>query len=109
VRVVPVSWFAPENFVVNSWRLRPSILTESSIRWQTCPICWAPESETTPGNGILNLFYRSPIRVARSTVMIQIAALRSPCQKQPTDLRRSSRDLGGGALALCRFLREVAQ
>jgi hypothetical protein len=64
VRVVPVSWFAPENFVVNSWRLRLSILTESSIRWQTCPICWAPESETTPENGILNLFYRSPIRVA---------------------------------------------
>src|SRR5580698_10266228 len=35
-------------------------------------------------------------RVARSTVMIQIAALRSRLEKQPTDLRRSSRDLGDG-------------
>ena len=39
-------------------------------------------------------------RVARSTVMIQIAALRSRLEKQPTDLRRSSRDLGDGALEL---------
>ena len=37
-------------------------------------------------------------RVARSAVMIQIAALRSRLEKQPTDLRRSPRDLGGGAL-----------
>src|SRR3984957_17685729 len=37
--------------------------------------------------------------VARSTVMIQIAALRSRLEKQPTDLRRSSRDLGDGTLA----------
>ena len=36
--------------------------------------------------------------VARSTVMIQIAALRSCLEKQPTDLRRSSRDLGDGTL-----------
>ena len=38
-------------------------------------------------------------RVARSTVMIQIAALRSRLEKQPTDLRRNPRDLGDGALA----------
>src|ERR1700694_5503182 len=38
-------------------------------------------------------------RVARSTVMIQIAAFRSRLEKQPTDLRRSPRDLGDGALA----------
>jgi hypothetical protein len=31
--------------------------------------------------------------------MIQIAALRSRLEKQPTDLRRSPRDLGDGALA----------
>ena len=37
-------------------------------------------------------------RVARSAVMIQIAALRSRLEKQPTDLRRSPRDLGDGAL-----------
>jgi hypothetical protein len=37
-------------------------------------------------------------RVARSTVMIQVAALRSRLEKQPTDLRRNSRDLGDGAL-----------
>src|SRR6266403_3247836 len=37
-------------------------------------------------------------RVAHSTVMIQIAALRSRLEKQPTDLRRSPRDLGDGAL-----------
>src|ERR1700720_795893 len=37
-------------------------------------------------------------RVARSTVMMQIAALRSRLEKQPTDLRRSPRDLGDGAL-----------
>jgi len=36
-------------------------------------------------------------RVARSTA-IQIAALRSRLEKQPTDLRRSPRDLGNGAL-----------
>src|SRR5271166_567589 len=36
-------------------------------------------------------------RVARSTVMIQIAALRSRLEKQPTDLRRNPRDLGDGA------------
>ena len=30
--------------------------------------------------------------------MIQIAALRSRLEKQPTDLRRSPRDLGDGAL-----------
>jgi len=39
-------------------------------------------------------------RVARSTVMIQIAALRSRLEKQPTDLRRNSRDLGDGTLEL---------
>ena len=39
-------------------------------------------------------------RVARSTVMIQIAALRSHLEKQPTDLQRNSRDLGDGTLAL---------
>src|SRR5271165_2453651 len=38
-------------------------------------------------------------RVARSTVMTQIAALRSRLEKQPTDLRRNPRDLGDGALA----------
>jgi len=32
-------------------------------------------------------------RVARSTAMVQIAALRSRLEKQPTDLRRSPRDL----------------
>jgi hypothetical protein len=32
------------------------------------------------------------MKAARSTVMIQIAALRSRLEKQPTDLRRSSRD-----------------
>jgi hypothetical protein len=31
--------------------------------------------------------------------MMQIAALRSRLEKQPTDLRRSPRDLGDGALA----------
>jgi hypothetical protein len=36
--------------------------------------------------------------VARSTGMIQITALRSRLEKQPTDLRRSSRDLGDGTL-----------
>ena len=39
-------------------------------------------------------------RVARSTRMTQIWALRSRLEKQPTDLRRSSRDLGDGTLAL---------
>src|ERR1700688_143156 len=43
-------------------------------------------------------------RVARSTVMIQIAALyrqsgSDRLEKQPTDLRRNPRDLGNGALA----------
>src|SRR5258708_34178987 len=37
-------------------------------------------------------------RVARSTVSIQIWALRSRLEKQPTDLRRNQRDLGDGAL-----------
>jgi hypothetical protein len=37
-------------------------------------------------------------RVARSTVMIQIAALRSRLEKQLTDPRRNPRDLGDGAL-----------
>ena len=37
-------------------------------------------------------------RVARSTRMTQIWALRSRLEKQPTDLRRNSRDLGDGAL-----------
>ena len=49
-------------------------------------------------------------RVARSTVMIQIAALRSRLEKQATDLRRISRDLGDGALvALCAFLMLTVQ
>src|SRR5208283_4465392 len=44
-------------------------------------------------------------RVARSTVMIQIAALyrqsgSDRLEKQPTDLRRNPRDLGDGALML---------
>src|SRR6476659_9065142 len=38
-------------------------------------------------------------RVARSTRMTQIWALRSRLEKQPTDLRRDSRDLGDGTLA----------
>ena len=38
-------------------------------------------------------------RVARSTGMIQIQALRSRLEKQPTDLRRNPRDLGDGTLA----------
>src|SRR6478735_6736774 len=37
-------------------------------------------------------------RVARSTRMTQIWALRSRLEKQPTDLRRDSRDLGDGTL-----------
>jgi hypothetical protein len=37
-------------------------------------------------------------RVARSTRMTQIWALRSRLEKQPTDLRRNSRDLGDGTL-----------
>ena len=37
-------------------------------------------------------------RVARSTGMIQIQALRSRLEKQPTDLRRNPRDLGDGTL-----------
>ncbi len=40
-------------------------------------------------------------RVARSTVMIQIAVLRSCLEKQPTDLRRNSSDLGDGTLVSC--------
>src|SRR5271167_3393461 len=36
--------------------------------------------------------------VARSTRMTQIWALRSRLEKQPTDLRRNSRDLGDGTL-----------
>jgi hypothetical protein len=39
-------------------------------------------------------------RVARSAGMIQIQALRSRLEKQPTDLRRNPSDLGDGALAL---------
>ena len=35
--------------------------------------------------------------VARSAIMIQIAALRSRLEKQPTDLRRNPRDFGDGA------------
>jgi hypothetical protein len=38
------------------------------------------------------------LRRGGSTVMIQIAALRSRLEKQPTDLRRNPRDLGDGAL-----------
>src|SRR5271154_809935 len=37
-------------------------------------------------------------RVARSTGMIQITALRSRLEKQPTELRRNSSDLGDGTL-----------
>ena len=37
-------------------------------------------------------------RVARSTRMKQVWALRSRREKQPTDLRRNSRDLGDGTL-----------
>ena len=37
-------------------------------------------------------------RVACSTRMTQIWALRSRLEKQPTDLRRNSRDLGDGTL-----------
>jgi hypothetical protein len=37
-------------------------------------------------------------RVARSTRMTQIWALRLRLEKQPTDLRRNSRDLGDGTL-----------
>jgi hypothetical protein len=44
-------------------------------------------------------------RVARSTRTIQIWALRSRLEKQPTDLRRNSRDLGDGTLAPDRLLR----
>jgi hypothetical protein len=52
---------------------------------------------------IFNATFRAAVswlsfRVARSTVMIQIAALRSRLEKQPTDLRRNSRDLGDGTL-----------
>ena len=51
-----------------------------------------------PVNSQVLLFFR----VARSTRMTQIWALRSRLEKQPTDLRRSSRDLGDGTLAeLC--------
>ena len=37
--------------------------------------------------------------------MIQIAALRSRLEKQPTDLRRNPRDLGDGARAVGRDFR----
>ena len=50
------------------------------------------------GRGRLAVF-PSGGRRTRSTAMIQIAALRSRLEKQPTDLRRSPRDLGDGALA----------
>src|ERR1700675_1769002 len=48
-------------------------------------------------------------RVARSTVMIQIAALyrqsgSDRLEKQPADLRRNPRDLGDGALEHCAAL-----
>src|SRR5208283_4483927 len=48
-------------------------------------------------------------RVARSTVMTQIAALRSRLEKQPTDLRRNPRDLGDGALGLSKVKRSGSQ
>src|SRR6202047_1341391 len=41
-------------------------------------------------------------RVARSTRMTQIWALRSRLEKQPTDRRRNSRDLGDGTLGAFR-------
>jgi len=41
------------------------------------------------------------LRRGGSTVMNQIAALRSRLEKQPTDLRRNPRDLGDGALDNC--------
>jgi hypothetical protein len=47
-----------------------------------------------PGAASSWLFFR----VARSTRMTRIWALRSRLEKQPTDLRRNSRDLGDGAL-----------
>jgi hypothetical protein len=43
--------------------------------------------------------------VAHSTVMIQIAALRSRLEKQPADLRRNPRDLGDGTLGSCSQIR----
>ena len=45
-------------------------------------------------------------RVARSTRMTPIWALRSRLEKQPTDLRRNSRDLGDGTLAQAHALSE---
>src|SRR5271165_5923996 len=47
-------------------------------------------------------------RVARSTVTIQIAALRSRLEKQPTDLRRNPRDLGDGALVRSAVAKRLA-
>ena len=47
-------------------------------------------------------------RVARSTRMTQMWALRSRLEKQPTDLRRNSRDLGDGTLALMRVKLRVS-
>jgi hypothetical protein len=44
--------------------------------------------------------WRFFLRRGGSTAMIQLAALRSRLEKQPTDLRRSPRDLGDGALEL---------
>jgi hypothetical protein len=52
-------------------------------------------------------------RVARSTRMTKIWALRSRLEKQPTDLRRNSRDLGDGTpanhLAIRNYLRTHAE
>src|SRR5580693_10646478 len=45
------------------------------------------------------------LRRGGSTVMTQIAALRSRLEKQPTDLRRNPRDLGDGARAVGRDFR----
>jgi hypothetical protein len=55
-----------------------------------------PIFNATPWAGAGWLFFC----VARSAVMIQIAALRSLLEKQPTGLRRNPRDLGDGALSV---------
>jgi hypothetical protein len=57
----------------------------------------------TPSRPIFNATLRAAaswlfFRVARSTRMTQIWALRSRLEKQPTDLRRNSRDLGDGTV-----------
>jgi hypothetical protein len=46
-------------------------------------------------------------RVARSTRMTKIWALRSRLEKQPTDLRRNPRDLGDGTLAAGHVLGKI--